>query len=180
MHEREGPKKINTCPRIEEELWTFQVPTILALKMDLLIFFLTNFIFENRLKTYAKGGKYVQMLKYKGEFSLRENSMEGGFPIGIWRGHYEALCIENTLFFVLQTSTSSLGTAVLHLSYENDLTDFSFFFFDLYYLKNNRLKSSNVWYTHYECFTYFVIWLFNSLVCRVITHSIMKGLNQKA
>lgn len=100
MHEREGPRKINTCPRIDEELWTFQVPTILALKMDLLIFFLTNFIFENRLKTYAKGGKYVQMLKYKGEFSLRENSMEGGFPIGIWRGHYEALCIENTLFFV--------------------------------------------------------------------------------
>lgn len=148
--------------------------------MDLLIFFLTNFIFENRLKTYAKGGKYVQMLKYKGEFSLRENSMEGGFPIGIWRGHYEALCIENTLFFVLQTSTSSLGTAVLHRSYENDLTDFFFFFFDLHYLKNNRLKSSNVWYTHYECFTYFVIWLFNSLVCRVITHSIMKGLNQKA
>lgn len=127
MHEREGPRKINTCPRIDEELWTFQVPTILALKMDLLIFFLTNFIFENRLKTYAKGGKYVQMLKYKGEFSLRENSMEGGFPIGIWRGHYEALCIENTLFFVLQTSTSSLGTAVLHLSYENDLTDFFLF-----------------------------------------------------
>lgn len=119
--------KSTRVQELKKSFWTFQVPTILALKMDLLIFFLTNFIFENRLKTYAKGGKYVQMLKYKGEFSLRENSMEGGFPIGIWRGHYEALCIENTLFFVLQTSTSSLGTAVLHLSYENDLRDFFLF-----------------------------------------------------
>lgn len=120
MHEREGPRKINTCPRIEkEEIVTIalNIPSSHNLSFEngpSNIFFFTNFIFENRLKTYAKG-EYVQMLKYKGEFSLRENCMEGGFPIGIWRGHYEALCIENTLFFVLQTSTSSLGTAVLHL-----------------------------------------------------------------
>lgn len=160
MHEREGPRKINTCPRIDEELWTFQVPTILALKMDLLIFFLTNFIFENRLKTYAKGEKYVQMLKYKGEFSLRENSMEGGFPIGIWRGHYEALCIENTLFFVPSNIHLLFGNRGPPSFIRERFDRFFFFFFDLYYLKNNRLKSSNVWYTHYECFTYFVIWLF--------------------
>lgn len=151
MHEREGPRKINTCPRIDEELWTLQVPTILALKMDLLIFFLTNFIFENRLKTYAKGEKYVQMLKYKGEFSLRENSMEGGFPIGIWRGHYEALCIENTLFFVLQTSTSSLGTAVLHLSYENDLTDFF-----LFLLWSTLFKKQSI--EEFQCLIY-ALWM---------------------
>lgn len=160
MHEREGPRKINTCPRIDEELWTLQVPTILALKMDLLIFFLTNFIFENRLKTYAKGEKYVQMLKYKGEFSLRENSMEGGFPIGIWRGHYEALCIENTLFFVPSNIHLLFGNRGPPSFIRERFDRFFFFFFDLYYLKNNRLKSSNVWYTHYECFTYFVIWLF--------------------
>lgn len=63
MHEREGPRKINTCPRIEkEEIVTIalNIPSSHNLSFENgpsnIFFFFTNFIFENRLKTYAKGG----------------------------------------------------------------------------------------------------------------------------
>lgn len=180
MHEREGPRKINTCPRIDEELWTFQVPTILALKMDLLIFFLTNFIFENRLKTYAKVGKIRTDVKIQRRILPPWEFYGGRVPY--WH-------LKRSLWSVMYWKYIIFCPSNIHLLFGNRgppsfirerFDRFFFFFFDLHYLKNNRLKSSNVWYTHYECFTYFVIWLFNSLVCRVITHSIMKGLNQKA
>ena len=79
--------------------------TLLLWKWTSILF---STLFLNRLKTYAQG-KYVQMLKYKRESSLRENSMEGGFPLGFWRGYYGGLCIENTLFCVLQTTISFCG-----------------------------------------------------------------------